>query len=204
MLSEVAQSAAWSRTPGRALASVLVAVALVCLSTTAAATVMEYADTGDLVEISDVALRGEVVEQKSLFDSSQGRVVTRTTFEVAETYMGEVDGRVTIEQWGGHTGEETSVIPGDARFQVGEEVVVFLRRGDAERDVLFLSAMAQSKFAVHRDGNAPIVSRDFSDLVLLEQKSDAEKLRVSGEVEELEAFEATLEELVGSSEGDAR
>ena len=171
------------------------------------ATVVTYADLPDLVELSDVVIRGEVTRRESHFDPAQGRLVTHTTFKVDRRYMGETDETVTIEQWGGTNGETTSTIPGDADFTVGQEVVVFLRYGP--ENGLYLTALAQSKFSVHRTGQTPLVSRNLSKLVFLEESADGQADRgatfhIDRETRRLDSFEAELRSLIYARRGGSQ
>ena len=180
--------------------AVLLAVTL--LASTGSATVVTYADLGDLVKYSDTIIRGEVVEQRTLYDSDQQRIITRTSFRVDERYLdesGAADGSVTIEQWGGTWEGKTSVVPGDASFEPGEEVVVFLRHGPDGG--LYLTSLAQSKFTITRGGDGPLVTRDLTDLVFVEEaKEPAEgersTFRLGEETRRLEVFEAELRSLI--------
>lgn len=184
----------------------------------ALATVMRYADLARLVEISDIIVQGTVAEQKTYFDKAQGRVVTDTTFAVARAFSGKVKERVTIQQWGGTHEGVTHMIAGDARFEKGEEVVVFLHRGGD--GVIALSALGQSKFSIVRTSSGKIVSRDFSDISIMVENmaskpgaptGDAAQAGAPGQIvhvptetRELGAFSAELESLVAGIKGGSR
>ena len=180
----------------------LICGAIGLVPASATATVMEYASPGELVELSDVVVRADVVERQSFVDRDQGRTVTHTTLAIRETYLGGVDQRITIEQWGGSVGETTTAVPGDAEFEAGEEVVVFLRRDRSRPDVLFLTALAQSKYTVDRSGSTPVVARDFSNLVVVGQKEgERRELTIDGELLVLADFEAELRALIDEQTG---
>lgn len=183
------------------LSAIFVCLLVVCPPAPASATVMEYADLPDLVKISDVIVRAEVTDRRSFHDDDRQRILTHTTFEVKESYAEEVGDEVTVEQWGGTVDGETTVIPGDARFQLGEEVILFLRHGRTDRDVLFLSALAQSKYTIYRDGDATLVARDLSNLEIVREDDHRQQLRISGQASSLEAFVTELRSLLGSRKG---
>ncbi|MFB6374836.1 MAG: hypothetical protein ABEN55_17330, partial [Bradymonadaceae bacterium] len=148
---------------GRLLAALAALVSYAALSLaprSASATVMEYTSPAELVDLSDVVVRADVVDRQSFVDRDQGRIVTHTTLSVREHYAGQVGAEVTLEQWGGTVGERTSTVPGGADFEVGEEVLVFLRRDASRPDVLFLTALAQSKYTVERHADSATVARD--------------------------------------------
>lgn len=192
---------------GPALVGLLVTTLLVGWSDSAAAAVVEYASLSDLAELSDAAVRGEVVEMETSFRDEEERIVTHVEIEVRETYMGDrgdIGERVEIEQWGGTYRGTTVRVPGDASFDVGEEVVVFLRRGDDRSgETYFLTALAQSKYTVQRGPETPLVSRDLSQLTFTAPNS-GEMFEVEGRVEPLESFEARIRSLVDDESGGSR
>jgi hypothetical protein len=167
----------------------------------ASATVMKYADVDRLIEISDIIIHAEVVEQKTYFDTEQDRVVTDTTFGVNRAFWGKVGEKVTIQQWGGTYQGTTHYIPGDARFEVGEEVVVFLHKG---KDVVALSALGQAKFSVEKTNEGKLVSRDLSDITFMLEQNGQQKLgHLPGETRSFVSFVAELEALVQGIKGGA-
>ena len=57
-----------------------------------------------------------------------------------------------VRQIGGQMGEWSQHVPGDARFEKQEEVLVFLRH-DPKDDLHFLVGMAQGKLTVDTDAD---------------------------------------------------
>ncbi len=168
----------------------------------ASATVMKYTGVDRLIEISDVIIHAEVVEQKTYFDKEQDRVVTDTTFGVNRAFYGKVGEKVTIQQWGGTHNGQTHFIPGDARFEVGEEVIVFLHKG---KDVVALSALGQAKYSVEKTDEGRLVSRDLSDITFMIERPDGQKklAHIPGETRSFDSFVAELESLVAGIKGGA-
>lgn len=207
------QNLSLNRRPTRAvlaLSMLALVFAISLIASTASATVMKYAGLEELIEISDVIVQGTVAEQKVYFDEAQGRVVTDTTFKVERTFMGKVDQKITIQQWRGTHKGITTEIPGDPNFEKGEEVIVFLHRGP--EGVVALSAMGQSKYSIFPTAQGKLVSRNFSDLSILLQKSDLGKLKLPtaapGEIVKLPketrsytSFVAELEALIAGIKG---
>jgi hypothetical protein len=207
----------FNRRPSRAVLGLWFAALVIGLSFVAAsasATVMKYAGLETLIEISDVIVHGEVVGQKVYFDEDQGRVVTDTTFSVTRAFAGKVDDTVTIQQWGGTYKGITNFIAGDAHFEEGEKVIVFLHRG--KDGVLALSAMAQAKYTVVSTPQGKLVSRDFSDLSIVVDDPEAPKtdagsmppvkvpdsiVHLPKETRSFESFVAELEALVAGIKG---
>lgn len=165
----------------------------------ASATVMKYAGIDRLIEISDVIIHADVLEQKTYFDKEQNRVVTDTTFGVNRAFYGDVGEKVTIQQWGGEHNGQTHFIPGDAQFEIGEEVVVFLHEG---KDVVALSALGQAKFSVEKTNEGKLVTRDLSDITFMLEQNGQQKLgHLPGETRSFESFVAELEALVAGIKG---
>ncbi len=163
----------------------------------ASATVMRYADMSRLIEISDVIVHGKIVEQKSFFDQERGHILTNTTVEVKHAFFGEVSQTVRFQQWGGTYEDKISYIPGDARFEPGEEVVLFLRYGHPGDDRLYLSALSQAKYTVHRNqsGDA-LISRDLSDLSFVLPSDPTPVSGINERPTSEQSFYATLQSLV--------
>ncbi len=178
------------------ISAILLTVALIWTSN-AAATVMRYADMARLIEISDVIVHGTITEQKTIFDKDRGHIVTNTTLKVKHAFLGDVTQSVRFQQWGGTFEDTTSYIPGDAHFEKNEEVVLFLRRGYDGDNKLYLSALSQAKYKVHRTNSGEaVISRDLSELsfVLPEDVKPVGGIdeAASGEL----SFYATLESLI--------
>jgi hypothetical protein len=173
------------------------------------ATVMRFADLARLVEISDMIVQGKVVDARTYRSGSDGQVVTDTTVEVSRSFYGKSERRVTFQQWGGAFEGSHRVIPGDASFEQGEEVVVFLHNGggdgyDPEKSGgLYLSALGQAKFRVVRDDEDVRVERDLEDMVFMEDGAGVPGTMVirPSEAIELPSFVAELESLVAGIKG---
>jgi len=143
----------------------LTALIVLCAALSAQATVMKYLELAELVQISDVIVVGTVAK-KIVSEDKNGQLVTDVTVSSSQTLMGGDQKSFTFQQWGGETAEKRSAIPGDARFVVGEEVVVFLRRAD-QAPGLFLSALGQSKFQIKRTDTSVIATREIHDISFL-------------------------------------
>ena len=167
----------------------------------ASATVMKHADLPRLVEISDVIVHGTVAQQDTYFDEEQNRVVTDVTIEIKQNFYGGSGDTVTFQQWRGFHDGKHHIIPGDATFEDGEEVVVFLRQGDD--GVTALSALGQAKYSVERSGNKSLVIRDLSDIAFLVERPGGEQeiTHFDNEKHSLPSFVATLEALVSGIKG---
>ncbi|MBA2663676.1 MAG: hypothetical protein H0U74_15415 [Bradymonadaceae bacterium] len=190
--------------------SLLLGVALLIgallLVSTASATVVRFADTTRLIEISDVIVQGKVAGQNTYFDQERGFVVTDTTISLSHVFFGKAEGRVTFSQWGGPYDDQIRFIPGDAQFEADEEVVLFLRRGEDGDNRLYLSALSQSKYKVYRtDAGQEFVSRDLSNLAFLIEEGGASRIdHVKERPVSVKSFHATLRSLIFGVKGGAQ
>jgi hypothetical protein len=116
-----------------------------------------------------VVFLGECLSNSVEMDQQSGRVVTYTTFQVLETYKGNIGSSYTIKQIGGNLpGANLNVrMPGVPQFEVGKRYVVFLppvsRLGFSSP-----VGLSQGMFTVKTDAaGAQIVSngRDVGDLM---------------------------------------
>lgn len=190
--------------PFRAVRLSLVSILLLAtlsFATAASATVMRYADIPSLIDISDVIVQGTVVNETFLTEPDTGHTVTRTEIKVSRTFLGPAKEKLVFQQWGGIAEGKTSGVPGDARFEKGEEVILFLHSAD-KAPGLFLSALGQSKYKILRDANGVHVWRTLDDMSFLaegtaptrlEHRPD-EKLGYDSFVAELEATIAAVKE----------
>jgi hypothetical protein len=90
------------------------------------------------------------VEEVNYQKAVQGqRIYTLTTLKVLRTLKGKVlkDMHLVVRQIGGQIGEWSQHISGDAKFEKGQEVLVFLRH-DPQDDLHFLVGMGQGKIDV--------------------------------------------------------
>lgn len=179
-------------------------ISLGVLVSSASATVMKHADLPRLVEISDIIVQGKVTEKDTYFDDDQQRVVTDVTVEVERNYHGAEGDKVVFQQWRGEYDGEFHAIPGDASFEKGEEVVVFLHTGD-DGDVA-LSALGQSKYEVLRNADQTLVTRNLSSMAFLLEKADGteEIGHMPDDKHGLESFSAELEALIAGIKGEAQ
>ncbi|MFP4599728.1 MAG: hypothetical protein ACLFVJ_15830 [Persicimonas sp.] len=183
----------WRRSIALTLAITMLGLGLFVSS--ASATVMKHADLERLIEISDFIVHGRIVEQDTYFDEEQDRVVTDTTISIERDFTGQLDDKVTIQQWGGEHDGKFHSIPGDARFESDEEVIVFLHQGDD--DVIALSALSQAKYSVETTDDGKLVSRDLSDITFYIEGPDGGNVKhVPGETRSYASFVAELEALV--------
>lgn len=90
----------------------------------------------------------------------EGEIWTFTAFELQETWRGGAPTHFTVRLLGGRLGNLTSTVSGVPRFQVGEEVVLFLL--PAPRGNFSIVSWEQGTFRIRRDlrRNEEIVTQD--------------------------------------------
>lgn len=114
-------------------------------------TVMAAADAAQLAREADTVVHARVVESKSRWDDSRRHIVTESVLEVVEAWKGKTGRRVTVLTRGGVVDDIDATVVGEAEFERGAEVVVFLHAlGGGKR--FRVAAMAQGKLDVLRRG----------------------------------------------------
>ena len=110
-------------------------------------------DVGSLTAASDAVVHAQVVRRSSAWGKAGGQIFTTVVLHTLETWKGEPASEVTVLVPGGEMGQLSQSVQGSARFQDGEEVVVFLhRRG---KTLFAVERMALGKFAVGAPSGLP-------------------------------------------------
>jgi hypothetical protein len=148
-------------------------------------------DLRALTARADRVVLATVVASESRWTSDHGAIYTDVTLRVDRSYKGSAKETETlvVRREGGTSGGIGMQVFGAARFEVGEQAVVFVeRRGNAS----WVVGMAQGKLPVLRQaGRLMVHAPDTSGIALLPQanKSNvAQPIRVRA----IEDFEAEL------------
>jgi hypothetical protein len=134
---------------------IFLAILVTLLPVAATAAIMVRMPLDDLTGNADVVALATVERAESFLDEDEGRIYTRHFLKTSEYLKGA--GRETVEvvTLGGELEDIGQVVPGEARFEKGEEVLVCLmksRRGYA------VVGMSQGKFRVEkREGKSWLV-----------------------------------------------
>jgi hypothetical protein len=123
------------------------------LSSMAMATSIRKLDFSQLVDESEVVVYGNVLDTHSYLMPSRGWVLTDTRIEVLHAVKGEAGSVVTVTELGGVVGDHGMVVPGTARFDPGEQVVVFLKNVGGKWRT---AGLIQGKFSVVDEGGKKI------------------------------------------------
>lgn len=125
------------------------AASLPLAASPARATTIEALDLDQLVTRSDAVVTA-IVTRKDVHYDRRGRIVTDVSFEVVETLKGtpRVGATLVVRCLGGEIGDVGMRVPGEPRFEVGDERLLFLRdRGAYHRAV----GMSQGVLPIRRD-----------------------------------------------------
>lgn len=134
----------------RALAWVVLGLAAVVAMGTSApsadATVLRDLRLPDLVTQADLIVTGTVLEQRSVRPVAGGHIWTDVRVQVDSVVKGEARGEVVVRQQGGRVGDEARFVPGNARFEKGERVVLFLL---AHEGLYYTVGMELGKYTIY-------------------------------------------------------
>ncbi|MBM4353760.1 MAG: hypothetical protein FJ109_08185 [Deltaproteobacteria bacterium] len=151
----------------RRLVTTALLLALMTMAQAAPAAVMVRMTLDDLVSQADLVVRGTVQSARSFRDSKTGKVMTTHQVRVDEMLKGKPVETVAVVTLGGELEDIGQIVPGEARLDDGEEVVLCLRSGDLGYSVV---AMSQGKFQVMKDGEVATLRRDLGDILFVGTK----------------------------------
>lgn len=90
------------------------------------------------------------VTAKSVQRDAEGRIYTKVTLQVQESWKGQnLSGNFSIVHSGGVLGDEIASVSGQTEYEIGEEVVLFLVLNQRGEGVTV--GLAQGKFKVTED-----------------------------------------------------
>ncbi len=157
----------------------------------------------ELTGTSDRVIRGRVVSQET--EAKKGLVFRLTTLDVIEDLAGEGPSRVVVRQLGGESGPHGVHIEGNAVFEVGEEVVVFVSIGRTGSSLVHVVGLSLGKFRVEQVEEEAIAVRNMTgvQLIRLDEARAVIESRLS--LDELRSrVRAADSQSRGSSRGDGR
>lgn len=131
------------------------ALMLLAMSSQAAATVFLPATFADVVNGSELVVRGTVIEVRSEQTASRRSIYTIVTVDVAETLKGSAVRAVSFRIPSGQVGRYRRIVVGSPEFVVGDEAVLFLNASPPSIPVLF--GLSQGVYRVSRVSGRPLV-----------------------------------------------
>lgn len=129
------------------------AVGALLVATTAAGTTMLAMSVDELAQKSDMVVVGRVISTEPRESEDGKRISTLVTLRVDQAWKGRPTEEVRILALGGTLEGISQVVMGAARFEDGEEVVVFLRSLRTAEPLTEVVGMAQGKLSVDRDAD---------------------------------------------------
>jgi hypothetical protein len=149
--------------------ALLASLAALLAAAPAPASVMIRKDVPVLARSADVVARGTVSATRPVLSGDGRRIFTLVTLDVAEAWKGAPPQQLQIRVHGGTYDGIGQTVQGEAHFEPGEEVVVFLQRiGPQQGPPLFrVDGMAQGKLTVVVDpGRGAVAAPDLTGLEL--------------------------------------
>jgi hypothetical protein len=142
-------------------------LAVLALAPGAWATTLVALDVAALTKASAVVVRAKVLASQARWTSDRARIVTDTELEVLSAWKGVPAPRIVVMQPGGIVGEVGQKVSGAARFEVGEEVVLFL---EPRGEWFTVVGMAQGAFHLTRssDGKAVFARQELDEALVLD------------------------------------
>ncbi len=133
----------------RIIVSLMLALAVVFLFTSGPeASLVWHLSLDEMTVKAEKIVLGSVSGKESFWDAEHGKIITRSTLKVEQVIKGESNEQViTVEQPGGEVGNIGMHVQGVARFQTGEDTLLFLEGKGAKYTVLGLS---QGKISVKK------------------------------------------------------
>lgn len=126
---------------------------------------------------SDLIATGRCVSKRVHFNLDKTRIYTDWTVAVESVIKGGAEGQIVIRQFGGEISDIGMKMTGTARFEQGEEVLLFAYKG--EEGVMRLVGLGQGKFKIVTDKatGEKYALRDTSGLLLVSDDK-GEKTRI--------------------------
>jgi hypothetical protein len=148
-------------------------IAVLALAATASATVVRRLTMDELAASSPVVVRGVVVEQQvRASDASAGRLETLTEIRVTDRLRGESNATLLVRQPGGELAGVGHDVSGRARFQKGEDVLLFLEPAADDATVYLVRGMSSGKVRFEKSHTGELRAvRDLQGLALYDDRA---------------------------------
>lgn len=142
----------------RRFSGFMILILVLVIPWTAEATIVKSFSTAGMTAEAHDIVRGFVVAQEAVYDPQRKHVYTHTTVRVEEDLAGPLNAPriIIVRQLGGAAEGLRSVLVGNARLELGEEVVLFARTDGVFH---YLVGMAQGKYSVWRSAKGPAMLR---------------------------------------------
>jgi hypothetical protein len=185
------------RSPGVRWAPLLLSLIALAAPGVARATVIVPQTVEEMALASSAVVRAKVLQRQSAWDKEHRRIHTHTELQVLETVhsTAAVPASLVVRTMGGEVGEIGMRVSGVARFEVGEEVLVFLTPDPLDAGEFQVVGMSQGKYRIDRSGPIPMAVASVEGLAFA-RRDVAGKLQVAEDGAE-KGGQVALASLVG-------
>lgn len=175
------KSSAWLWTLGAAALALL-------LPTWAQATIIIPRSLEQMSVEASAVVRAKVVQRQASWDADHRRIHTYTELQVLETvhHTKPLGSTLVVRTMGGEVGDIGMRVAGVARFEVGEEVLVFLRDDPLDPAQFQVVGMSQGKYRIDRSGPSPVAVPSLDGLAFA-RPSPSGTLKVGDEAQDIGA-----------------
>ncbi|WP_239493041.1 BACON domain-containing carbohydrate-binding protein [Luteitalea sp. TBR-22] len=143
-----------------ALSALACATWLACAPSPALAATLKARTDAEEIAAADRIVRGRVESVRTERRAGSGAIETVARVRVVDDYTGGTDRVIEIRELGGTVGDTTLVVPGAARFLVGDDIVALVeRKAGGWRP----SAMGRSIFGVRQSAAGTELVRQDTD-----------------------------------------
>lgn len=151
---------------------------------------------------ADLVVQARVLDAHSQWNEDHTHIITLTRVAVHKAFKGAPATELLVRQYGGTVGNLRSRVDGDGRFEPGQDVVLFLKRGNG--NVVYLFAMAQSVAVVEPGEDGKMYARfDPHGTVYALPKKDG-PTPLMGAQEERVPLDALLRDIAAGARGGAQ
>jgi hypothetical protein len=165
------------------------------------ATVSLEVPIAEMARRASHVVHGVVVARTAAWED--GHIYTSSTLSVLQTIKGQGERRIVVKQLGGVVGHLGMKLAGQATFEIGDEVVVFVKPGKTALEVI---GMAQGRFQVQTDAatGQKLVGRDLTGLLIARRDAQGRLQMVAPNLlthRPLDAFLDEIRDLVATGGG---
>src|SRR5271157_2975132 len=125
--------------------------AAILWAASASASTLVRMSLDQLAQASTEVIRGHVVSQETLWNTSHTRIYTYTTVAVDQIYKGNPPSTLIVQQPGGTVGKVHVFVAGTIQFHSQAGYVLFLERSVMDSSKFLPVGMMQGAYRVYRD-----------------------------------------------------
>lgn len=146
----------------------------------ASATVMVPLSIEDMAVRSAAVVRARVSNRRSAWDEDHRKIYTYTELEVLETVhaSGKVPQAIVVRTLGGEVGKVGMKVSGTARFNPGEEVLLFLRSDPINNQHFQVIGMSQGKYRLERESKGQLVAIPGLEGIAFARRDETGRLKI--------------------------